>query len=151
MNTMERSLYWRWVRVCAVGGSIIGSGILLYKYSRPTDEELIGKFSPEVRREYEANKKLREEEQRELIKIVQKSSKSKDPIWKTGPLQSPFERGNLTSYSNSAVLAKAERQQAERHEQEEIDKVRQKLQILKDQQRQEEEAKKTSKSWWNFW
>lgn len=148
---MERSLFWRWVRVYAVGGSIVGSGLLLYKYSRPTDEELISKFSPEVRREYEANKKLREEEQRELIKIVQESANSKDPIWKTGPLQSPFERGNLGSYSNNTVLERAKRQQLERREQEEIDRVRQNLEALKEQQRQEKEDKKANKSWWKLW
>ncbi|KAK5779839.1 hypothetical protein RI543_002375 [Arxiozyma heterogenica] len=148
---MERSLFWRWVRVYIVGGSIVGSGLLLYKYSRPTDEELISKFSPEVRREYEANKKLREEEQRELIKIVQESANSKDPIWKTGPLQSPFERGNLGSYSNNTVLERAKRQQLEKREQEEIDKVRQNIEALKEQQRQEKETKKANKSWWKFW
>lgn len=148
---MERSLFWCWVRVYIVGGSIVGSGLLLYKYSRPTDEELISEFSPEVRREYEANKKLREEEQRELIKIVQESANSKDPIWKTGPLQSPFERGNLGSYSNNAVLERAKRQQLEKREQEEIDKVRQNIKALKEQQRQEKETKEANKLWWKFW
>lgn len=34
-------------------------------------------------------------EQRELIKIVKKTMKSDDPIWKTGPIKSPWERDSL--------------------------------------------------------
>lgn len=140
----------RWAKVYIVGGAIIGSGVLLYKYSRPTDEELINRFSPEVRKEYERNKNLRQEEQKELMKIVQQSASSKDPIWKTGPLESPFERGNTTPYSSNAILERAKRQDVERREREEMDIVRQNLQTLHKQQ-QEEESLKTNKPWWKVW
>lgn len=147
---MERSLFMRWAKVYAMGGGIIGSGVLLYKYSRPTDEELISRFSPEVRREYESNKRLRQEEQRQLMKIVQESSGSKDPIWKTGPLESPFERGNNSSYETNTVLERAKRQDIERHEREEMDSVRQNLQTLQKQQL-EDQNKKANKPWWKLW
>lgn len=150
---MERPLFMRWLRVYAVGGAIIGSGVLLYKYSRPTDEELINKFSPEVRREYERNKRLRQEEQRELMKIVQESAESKDPIWKTGPLESPFERGNKnSSYPNNTILERAKRQEVERREREEMDSMRQNLQTLQQQKQQgEDDRNDGKKSWWKIW
>lgn len=74
------------------GFSIIATGVILYKYTVPTDEELIAKFSPEIRADYERNKALRQKEQQELMKIVRETSQSSDPIWKTGPLLSPFEK-----------------------------------------------------------
>lgn len=62
------------------------------KYTTPTDEELIARFSPEVRANYEKNKLLRQKEQEELMKIVRQTSQSNDPIWKTGKIASPFEK-----------------------------------------------------------
>lgn len=70
----------------------MGTGVLLYKYATPSDEELIAAFSPEIRAEYERNRALRQQEQQELMKIAVETSNSKDPIWKTGKIKSPFER-----------------------------------------------------------
>ena len=79
-------------RMLLYGGGIIGTGVLLFTYTVPTDEQLIAAFSPEVRANYEKNKALRQKEQEELMKIVQETSKSNDPIWKTGKIASPFEK-----------------------------------------------------------
>lgn len=74
------------------GVSIVGTGVLLFKYTVPSDEELIARFSPEIRAEYERGKSLRQKEQEELMKIAQETAKSNDPIWKTGKIASPFEK-----------------------------------------------------------
>lgn len=89
---MEKPLWYRWARVWVTGFSIIGTGVLLYKYTVPTDEELIARFSPEVRANYEKNRALRQKEQEELMKIAQETAKLNDPIWKTGRIASPFEK-----------------------------------------------------------
>lgn len=86
------SSWYKWVRVWGWGSGIVGTGVLLYKFTVPTDEELIARFSPEVRANYERNKALRQKEQEELMKIARETAKSNDPIWKTGRIGSPFER-----------------------------------------------------------
>lgn len=89
---MTKPLWYRWARVWVTGGSIIGFGVLCFKYTTPTDEELIARFSPEVRANYERNKALRQKEQQELMLIARETAKSNDPIWKTGKIMSPFEK-----------------------------------------------------------
>lgn len=86
------SNFYRWVRVWSWGIGIVGTGVLLYTYTVPTEEELIARFSPEVRANYEKNKALRQKEQEELMKIARETANSNDPIWKTGKIASPFER-----------------------------------------------------------
>lgn len=93
-----KPLWYRWARVYFYGGCIIGSGVLAYNYIRPTDEELIARFSPEVRADYEKNKELRQLEQQRLMEIVKKTSQSNEPIWKTGPLANPFEKDVKNTY-----------------------------------------------------
>ena len=77
-----RPLWYRWARVGFYGGAIIATGVVLFKYTTPTDEQLIASFSPEVRAEYEKSRELRQKEQQAL----------NDPIWKTGSIKSPFEK-----------------------------------------------------------
>lgn len=88
----ERPLWYRWARVGFYGSAIIGTGVLLYAYATPTDEELIASFSPQVRAEYEARRELRQREQQVLMEIVKKTAALNDPVWKTGPIRSPFEK-----------------------------------------------------------
>ncbi|ODV80973.1 assembly factor CBP4 [Suhomyces tanzawaensis NRRL Y-17324] len=87
-----KPLWYRWARVYFTGSCIVGTGVVLYKYTTPTDEELIAAFSPEIRAEYERNRELRQKEQAELMRIAKITSQSNDPIWKTGPIGSPFEK-----------------------------------------------------------
>lgn len=89
---MVKPLWYRWARVYATGGAIIGTGVLLYTYTVPTDEQLVAAFSPEIRANYERNRALRQREQEELMKIVQETAQSNEPIWKTGRITSPFEK-----------------------------------------------------------
>lgn len=88
----QKPLWYRWARVYFTGFSIIGFGVLCFKYTVPTDEQLIARFSPEVRAEYEKGRELRRQEQQELMKIAQKTAASSDPIWKTDKIKSPFEK-----------------------------------------------------------
>lgn len=87
-----KPLWYKWARVYVIGFGIIGTGVLLYKYTTPTDEQLIARFSPEVRAHYEQNRALRQQEQQELMELVKKTSSSNDPIWKTDKIKSPFEK-----------------------------------------------------------
>jgi hypothetical protein len=89
---MSKPLWYRWGRVYFAGFCIIGSGVVLFKYTTPTDEELIAAFSPDVRADYERNKEFRKREQEELRRIGQITAALNDPIWKTGPIGSPFEK-----------------------------------------------------------
>lgn len=90
---MTIELTWSKVAKMAIyGGGIIGTGVLLFKYTVPTDEQLIAAFSPEVRANYEKNRAFRQKEQEELMKIARETASSNDPIWKTGKLASPFEK-----------------------------------------------------------
>lgn len=88
---MSKPLWYRWARVYFAGGCIIGTGALLYRYTTPTDDQLISAFSPEVRAEYEAARELRRLEQAEVMRIAKQTSSSNDPIWKTGAIGSPFD------------------------------------------------------------
>ncbi|ODV64507.1 Cbp4p [Ascoidea rubescens DSM 1968] len=113
-------LWARWARVYATGGAIVGVGVLLYKYASPTDEQVIAGFSPEVRANYEKNKELRRREQEELMKIVQKTAASNDPIWMTGPLSSPFEPGK----KNKDWFEEIEKKLAQDRQKQELEKAK---------------------------
>ncbi|CAN6622210.1 assembly factor Cbp4p [Trichomonascus vanleenenianus] len=64
------------------GGSVVGFGYLLMKYTTPTDEELINALSPELRKKYEEEKEIRREQNRLLRERIEQQAKSSDPLWK---------------------------------------------------------------------
>ena len=138
-------IWLRWVRVFAIGGAIAGSGFVLYAYTTPTDEQLIARFSPEVRANYEKNRLLRQREQQELMKIVQETSKSNDPAWKTGKIKSPFERDTRGIDPKLVNIQEFEQELARKYQQEQLQKSDaefEETQKLLDAQR---------KPWWKFW
>lgn len=73
------------------GGGIVGLGVFLFKFTVPTEEELLQKMSPEIRAQVERNRELRQQEQAMLMEIVKKTADSDQPIWKTGELYNPWE------------------------------------------------------------
>ncbi|CAI7138695.1 BEM_collapsed_G0022680.mRNA.1.CDS.1 [Saccharomyces cerevisiae] len=84
------------------------------------------------------------------MKIVKETSQSDDPIWKTGPLQSPWERNgdNVQSRDHFAKV------RAEEVQKEELARIRNELSQLRSET--EEKTKeivqdKQGKSWWRFW
>ncbi|AMD22801.1 HHR032Cp [Eremothecium sinecaudum] len=140
-------IWAKWFRVYAVGGIIIGSGVLLFKYTTPTDEELIERLSPELRQQYEREKNLRQAEQQTLMKIVQETAKSNDPIWKTGPIKSPFERDTSTLQNRDQF----QKVKANEIQKEELERVRQELDMIRQKSQGKTKAVVDSKSWWKPW
>lgn len=141
---MSKPLWLRWTRVFATGGAIIGTGVLLYKYAVPSDDELISRFSPEVRAEYEHNRLLRQKEQEEVMKIARETSKSRDPIWKTGPIKSPFEKDGRNMDPKLVDAELFHRSEADEHKKKEIEEAQQQLQRA-------DALAREKKSWWMFW
>lgn len=140
-----KPLWYRWARVYFAGGCIIGTGVLLYIYTTPTDEELISRFLPEVRAEYEKSRGLRQKEQQALMDIVKKTLKSDDPIWKTGPIGSPLERDqrnlNIKLVDDEMFGNKTTEQ---------VGAINEQLQDQLDEISKVEKQQKV-KLWWNKW
>ncbi|CCF57818.1 hypothetical protein KAFR_0D01710 [Kazachstania africana CBS 2517] len=140
---MERPLWVRWLKVYAYGGAIILGGVLLFKYTTPTDEELINSFSPEVRAQYEKDKEIRRQEQAELMNIVKKTASSNDPIWKTGPLRTPWESDS----KNQDPFDQFQKLKAEKKQKAELLRVQEELQKIQ-QQKRAQQKQQGSNSWW---
>ncbi|CAK7895766.1 assembly factor Cbp4p [[Candida] anglica] len=141
----EKPLWYRWARVGFMGASIIGTGVLLFKYTTPTDEELIARFSPEVRREYDRNRALRQQEQQQLMNIAKETAASNDPIWKTGKIKSPYERETRNTDPKLVDPEKFFQKQAEDFKKQEIKKAEQ------DFQEAETLLAQQKKSWFKWW
>ncbi|WPK27071.1 hypothetical protein PUMCH_004443 [Australozyma saopauloensis] len=142
---MEKPLWYRWAKVPFVGTLIIGTGVVLYNTIIPTDEDLIKLFSPEIRANYERNKALRQKEQEELMRIVQETAKSNDPIWKTGPIVSPWDKetkGKVTQLVNTKTFYQEIEDEKRKKE---IDQAKE--QFLETEQL----VAQSKKSWWKFW
>lgn len=110
------------------GGGIVGLGVLLFKFTVPTEEELLQKMSPEIRAQVERNRELRQEEQRLLMEIAKKSAKSDEPIWKTGELYNPWE-----GTGSKLLIDKVnyEKEQALKKQKSELDKLKEEQEKLK--------------------
>ncbi|EDK42476.1 hypothetical protein LELG_00654 [Lodderomyces elongisporus NRRL YB-4239] len=143
----EKPLWYRWARVYFAGGCLVGLGVVLYKTIRPTDEELISRFSPEIRAEYERNKELRQKEQQRLMEIVKKTSASTDPIWKTGPIGSPLEKDQRNL---SMQLVDQELFHKTKEEEKQKAEINKSVEEGKEVERLLRENK-NQKSWWKFW
>lgn len=141
---MERPLWVRWARVFVTGGCIIGTGVLLFKYTTPTDEELIAKFSPEVRANYEKNKALRQKEQQELMRIAQETAKSDEPIWKAGKIKSPFEKDGRGVDPRLVDAVAFHKKEAEEFQKLEVQKAGQELEEAEKLQAQKKSG------WWGW-
>lgn len=120
MLMLKHSLIW--------GGGIIGLGVLLFKFTVPTDEQLLQKMSPEIRAQVEKNRELRQREQELLMEIVKKSAKSDEPIWKTGDLYNPWEGTGGKLMVDKVAL---EREQADQKQMQELSKLKEQAQQLK--------------------
>lgn len=134
-----------------MGGAIIAGGALLFKYTTPTDEQLIQSLSPELRLQYERERNLRQAEQQELMKIVKETSQSDRPVWDTGAIQSPWER---TAGPQSKNRAQFEKLKAEQVQKEELEKIRDELAQIRQQTASETTrivGEKNEKSWWKVW
>ena len=138
----QKPLWYRWARVGVVGFSIIATGSLLFKYTVPSDEQLIAKFSPEIRAEYERNKEIRQKEQQELMKIARETAASDEPIWKTGRIKSPFEKDGRNTDPKLVDIEKYNREQGDEFKKMEVERAQQEL-------REAEELASQKKGWFS--
>ncbi|CAG90640.2 DEHA2G14124p [Debaryomyces hansenii CBS767] len=138
----QKPLWYRWARVGVVGFSIIATGSLLFKYTVPTDEQLIAKFSPEIRAEYERNREIRQKEQQELMKIARETAASDDPIWKTGRIKSPFEKDGRNTDPKLVDIEKYNRERGDEFKKSEVERAQQEL-------REAEELVSQKKGWFS--
>jgi hypothetical protein len=138
----QKPLWYRWARVGVVGFSIIATGSLLFKYTVPTDEQLIAKFSPEIRAEYERNREIRQKEQQELMKIARETAASDDPIWKTGRIKSPFEKDGRNTDPKLVDIEKYNRERGDEFKKLEVERAQQEL-------REAEELVSQKKGWFS--
>lgn len=147
---METPLWIRWLKVWGYGGVIIAGGCLLFKYTTPTDEEIINSLSPELRMQYEREKSLRQAEQQELMKIVKQTAQSDDPIWKTGSIQSPWETSALPQAKNRQQFEQLKADQVQR---EELKKINEELNKIRQQttNKTHEIVDDKNQRWWKFW
>lgn len=129
-----------------MGGAIVGLGAVLFKYTTPTDEELINSLSPELRLQYERERQLRQAEQRELMKIVRETAKSDDPIWKTGSIDSPWGRS-----SSEQSREQFQRLKAEEIQREELKRITQELQQIRQDSTAKTQEQVSKSSSWKFW
>ncbi|ODV95131.1 hypothetical protein PACTADRAFT_16669 [Pachysolen tannophilus NRRL Y-2460] len=149
-NMSASQTYLLWKRSLIACGSIIGTGVLLYKFTTPSEEQFLASLSPELKAEYEKNKDLRRKEQEELMKIVKQTSSSDNPVWYTGSLVSPWEKNPDGTKRESLLVAKEkyEKEQAAIKQREAIAKS--KLE-LEENEKLELQVKQKSKGWlpWN--
>lgn len=122
------------------------TGVLLFKYTTPTEEELINSLSPELRAQYEREKGLRRREQEELIKIVKQTSASNDPIWMTGPIKSPWDKDNKMVN----LKEKYEKELAEKNQSDELERVQRELEIAQEKTRRETDEQLKKRTWFSW-
>lgn len=142
--SIKQQVWYKWARIFFTGSCIIGTGVILFNTTVPTDEELIARFSPEVRASYEHNKALRRKEQEELMKIVKETAASNNPVWMTGSIASPFEKETRGLDPKLVDKELFHRQRAEDFKRLEVE------QASKDLEEAELLAKSSKKSWWSW-
>lgn len=143
---MDKPLWYRWARVYATGFGIVMTGVLLFKYTTPTEQELINSLSPELRAQYEREKGLRRREQEELMKIVKQTAASNDPIWMTGAIKSPWDKDNKMVN----LKEKYEKELAEKNQMDELEKVQMELDIAQAKARKETDEQLKKKTWFTW-
>ncbi|KAK9376656.1 uncharacterized protein V1513DRAFT_439313 [Lipomyces chichibuensis] len=72
-----------YLKMLFVGTGVVGLGVVLYSKTVPTEEEVVAKFSPEVRQKYYQEKAFREasEPDNKLYELVRSNAQSSRPVW----------------------------------------------------------------------
>ncbi|CAG8487234.1 225_t:CDS:2 [Paraglomus brasilianum] len=71
----------RIIQTLIAGTTIVGIGYAVMKLATPNPEDVYKKFSPETKRDYEANKEVIHERNVKLVDAIKKSAESDKPIW----------------------------------------------------------------------
>lgn len=82
-----------WIKGGIAGSSVVGLGVVCFIFTTPTDDELIKKFSPELRQKYHDERERREFVGQWAYKEAVKTSKTDDPVWMTGEIPNGMSRG----------------------------------------------------------
>lgn len=69
----------RWVQFLSYAGIMVASGVIFTKYFVPSDEKFLNELSPELKRQYEAEKAIRERAQ--TITKQRAEQTADDPAW----------------------------------------------------------------------
>lgn len=142
----ERTPAQRWMRAFGWGAGIIATGVLLFNYTVPTEEQLVAQFSPEIRAEYERNRHLRQREQMEVMQIARQTAASDQPIWKTGKIRSPLEKeGRGVNQKLVSLPQETPQLRGQQHQKEQVERARNEA-----KEREELEAT-SSRSRWFSW
>lgn len=141
----QRTPGQRWMRAFGWGAGIIATGVLLYTYTVPSEEQLVARLSPEIRAEYERNRHLRQQEQMEVMRIARQTAASDEPIWKTGKIRSPLEKEGRGVNQNLVALPKETPQlRGQQHQKDEVERAR-------NESKEREELEAASRSGWFSW
>ncbi|ODV88777.1 hypothetical protein CANCADRAFT_13707, partial [Tortispora caseinolytica NRRL Y-17796] len=71
----------KWVKMFFVSGGLLGTGVVLLKYTTPNEEQMLAKMSPAMREEYLNTKDARLAANQELLRQIEVSAKSARPAW----------------------------------------------------------------------
>ncbi|KAK9235069.1 hypothetical protein V1525DRAFT_411085 [Lipomyces kononenkoae] len=132
-----------YVKMLFAGTGIVGLGFYLYKNTVPTEEEVVSKFSPEVRQKYYQEKKFQDasEHDNKLYELIQSNAQSSRPAWMISETNEPAcvirerDRANWSAKAlNKAQMAAQNRMIEER-----------------DRLRQIEKEDEKSKRWYHVW
>ncbi|KAK9480996.1 hypothetical protein V1514DRAFT_64394 [Lipomyces japonicus] len=100
------------IKMLFSGTGIIGVGFLLYNTTVPTEEQLVSKFSPEIKQKYYQEKQFRSGSQEDhLYDLIRSNAESSRPAWMLSDhVEAPcVTRERDRASWNSQALAHAQR------------------------------------------
>ncbi|KAK9321191.1 hypothetical protein V1517DRAFT_327236 [Lipomyces orientalis] len=132
-----------YVKMLFVGAGIVGLGVGLYRNTVPTEEEVVAKFSPEVRQKYYQEKAFRDasEHDNKLYELIQSNAQSSRPAWMLSDSVEPAcvirerDRATWTARAQTRAQTAAQNKMIEE----------------RDRLRRAEDDQKRTKANWSFW
>ncbi|ODQ65430.1 hypothetical protein NADFUDRAFT_83405 [Nadsonia fulvescens var. elongata DSM 6958] len=149
------------IRVSVASIGIVGLGVLLLKYTTPTDEELISRLSPDLKAKYYASLQDRKGSSQAILNQVEVNARSTDPAWivrsgKKVQEQANIEHGRHNSQTNidrtNQTQVQAMHQEIENMKRLEAEaKIREELKSkIAEEQNVNQAAAQQSKGWFSW-